>query len=793
MDTFQQSSNTRTGAVKESRERKVRLRVEGTVQGVGFRPFVYRLACRYGLSGWVLNDERGVLIGVSGLSRTIARFESALRTEAPPAARVEHIGPAETGEDPPGYSGGEGFVILGSRSRARIEAAIPPDLAVCSDCLREMRDPEDRRYQYPFINCTNCGPRYSIIERIPYDRPGTTMRGFRMCPACRAEYENPADRRFHAQPVACPDCGPQLSYWDSRGKPVAGRHVALLYAVARLRAGGIVAVKGIGGFHLMCDAGNDTAVKTLRERKNRPEKPFALMAPYLAAARRLCGLSPEEEALLASARAPIVLARRLPVCCGDVSPFVAPDNPLVGVMLPYAPLHHLIMETWQGFLVATSGNLSDEPICVDENEALSRLHGIADVFLVHNRPISRAVDDSIVRWMNGGPVVLRRARGYAPEPVSAPSGLPPLLAAGAYLKNSVAVTAGGRLFPSQHLGDLSTQAARGAFADAVAMLSQLYQARPEAVACDLHPDYPSSIWAEGRGIPVVRVQHHHAHVLSCMAEHGLGGSALGVSWDGTGYGPDGTVWGGEWLVAGLRTPGFRRHASLRAFPLPGGEAAIRRPAATALGLLWELYMDEMFRRDEARSILGFAEKELRVFERLISRRINTPETTSAGRLFDGVAALLGLGGSVSFEAQAAMKLEFLAGESGDSGHYDFHLIPSVRNDVEDPAPAFVVDWAPMLLQLLEERAEGRDRAAIARRFHNTLAEMMVEVARTIPGLPLVLTGGCFQNKLLLECAFDRLKASGREVYGHRDIPPNDGGISIGQIVGAAAMLNPSPF
>ncbi len=764
------------------------MRVEGTVQGVGFRPFVYRLANRFGIRGWVLNDAKGVLIAALAPVDVLDRFEVALRAESPPAAKIDRIYKLDTCPGSPNVNAGDGFAILGGGNRSGIEAAIPPDLAVCPDCLREMRDPADRRYRYPFINCTNCGPRYSIIESIPYDRPATTMRKFPLCPACRAEYENPAERRFHAQPVACPDCGPHLSFLDRRGTKVADKETALLRAIGRMRHGEILAVKGIGGFHLMCDAANDDAVKTLRERKHREEKPFALMVPYSAAARRLCALSPREAELLGSARAPIVLASRRALDPVGVSRYVAPGSPLLGIMLPYAPLHHLMMEAWQGVLVATSGNLSDEPICIDDEEALERLSGIADGFLVHDRPIARPVDDSVVRFMNGEAVVFRRARGYAPAPVPAPAGLPRLLAVGAHLKNTVAVTAGDRLFPSQHIGDLTTPPARAAFSNAIDLLSQLYHARPEAVVCDLHPDYPSSVWAGRQGLPVIRVQHHHAHVLSCLAEHRIAGPALGVAWDGTGYGTDKTAWGGEWLEASLDQPGFRRRAALRQFSLPGGERAIRRPALTALGLLWELFGEEALSRDEVFSILGLPERELKILERMIARQLNTPKTSSAGRLFDGVASLLGLGNTVSFEAQAAMKLEFLASESNASGRYEFQLQPFEPIDADETSPAIVIDWAPMIRGILEELGNRTDKADIARRFHNTLAGMILAVARETHDLPVVLTGGCFQNKLLFETAAQLLKADGFEVYGHREVPPNDGGISIGQIVSGSRRM-----
>lgn len=748
------------------------LRVEGTVQGVGFRPFVYRTAQKLGIRGWVLNDAHGVLIRAAAPVNTLLELQGALKNEAPPAARIERvfsINPAESAK----LAGlTDSFRILESGNGSDADAGIPADLAVCRDCLSEMRDPADRRYRYPFINCTNCGPRYSIIEAIPYDRPKTTMREFELCTRCRLEYEDPLDRRFHAQPIACPKCGPKLAYWNSNSKAIASGDVALRIAMGDILAGRIVAVKGIGGFHLMCDAANEKAVQALRERKHREEKPFAIMIPDVESARRLCGLSADEEALLQSPNAPILLAERLSPAHGDVCDSVAPGNALLGIMLPYAPLHHLMFEEWKGSLVATSGNLSDEPICIDNMDACERLHAIADGFLVHDRPIARPVDDSIVRFMMGEPVSLRRARGYAPTPIVQKKAATPVLAVGSHLKNTVSVAVGMRIFPSQHLGDLTTRAACDAFENAIKMLDQLYPSEPERIVCDLHPDYHSTLWAERQNLPIVRVQHHHAHVLSCMAEHHLDVPVLGVSWDGTGYGPDKTIWGGEWLTAPGASPDYRRAAHLRTFLLPGGEAAVRRPALTALGLLWEVFDQDGLKLPDLKSHLQLASNETRVLERMLREKVNTPVTSSAGRLFDGVAALLGLGATVAFEAQAAMKLEFAAMQSADVECYDFRLR-------EDEIP-LVVDWAPMLREIINDIHRDIEVPVIARRFHNTLAEMITAVARETPDLPVVLTGGCFQNKLLTESAIRLLRENGLDVYWHRDVPPNDGGISVGQ-------------
>ena len=780
-----------TDTAGDGAARELRCRVRGVVQGVGFRPFVWRLAGRLGIRGWVCNDSRGVRLRLVAPEENLTRFQRALYAEVPPGARVDGIDDLDTEESllPPLPE--QGFVILPSDSHGSIEAELPPDLAVCADCLREMRDPAGRRHRYPFLSCAHCGPRFSIVENIPYDRASTTMRDFVMCPACRGEYEDPSDRRFHAQPIACPECGPWLTYCDRSGRDVCERDEALLHAVDCLRAGAIVAVKGLGGFHLMCDPGGKRAVAALRERKGREDKPFAMMAPSLTAARRLCELSPEEEIELTSVRAPIVLARRRENSGYVINDLVAPDTMLHGVMLPYAPLHHLIMDLWQGFLVATSGNLSEEPICIDNSDAIRRLGGIADGFLLHNRPIARPLDDSVVRVMRGKPVVFRRARGYAPGAVPAPENLPPLVAAGGHLKNTVAVTAGGRLFPGQHIGDLSTREARSVFEEGVAVLSRLYAVEPLAVACDRHPDYASTLWAEARGLPVVRVQHHHAHVLSCISDNRFSGPVLGVAWDGSGYGPDGTIWGGEWLACEAGNPSYRRVACFRGFPLPGGEAAIRRPARTAIGILWEVFRERAFTYGAVTDRLGIKKREMRILEKMLIRRLRTPATSSAGRLFDGVAALLGLGTEISFEGQAAMRLEYLAERSEYSGSYSFDFLKAARNGNPELYPEIVVDWVPMMREILADIEAETPPAGIARKFHNTLARMVTAVARKNPGLPVMLTGGCFQNKLLYETVADFLENEGIAVYGHRDIPPNDGGLSSGQILAAAARLHAS--
>jgi len=635
--------------------KRLRITIRGAVQGVGFRPFVYRLAIDMGLAGWVLNSSQGVFIEVEGSQRTLDAFLLRVEKEKPPRSFIQSL--EYSFLDPVGYAA---FEIHHSDGSGEKTALVLPDIATCPDCLREVFDPADRRYHYPFTNCTNCGPRFSIIEALPYDRPNTTMKSFVMCNECQAEYENPLDRRFHAQPNACPACGPHLELWDGAGKVLASHREALLIATGAIRQGAIVAVKGLGGFHLMADARNEEAVQRLRQRKHREEKPFALMFPTLESVKEQCEVSELEERLLCSPESPIVLLRRqhsaLRTPHSALSPAVAPGNPYLGIMLPYTPLHHLLMAELGFPVVATSGNRSDEPICTDEHEALQRLGEIAEDFLVHDRPIARHVDDSIVRIMMGRELVLRRARGYAPLPISLKQSMPPLLAVGAHLKNTVATSVEREVFVSQHIGDLETAQAFDAFRKVITSFKQLYDLHPTAVACDAHPDYLSTQYAGQNGLPVVRVQHHYAHVLSCMAENELDGSLLGVSWDGTGYGLDGTIWGGEFLQ--VTEPSFLRVGHFRTFRLPGGEKAIKQPRRTAIGLLYEIFGDALFDTEELAPVRAFSSRDLEILQGVLKKRINAPVTSSAGRLFDVVASLVGLRQEVRFEGQAAMELEF---------------------------------------------------------------------------------------------------------------------------------------
>lgn len=722
---------------------RCRFLIGGAVQGVGFRPFVYRLAIEYQLSGWVKNNPAGVIIEVEGDSGRIAAFEKALQDQKPPNAIIDFFE-----SEPLGPQNDTDFKIIPSDESDEFSASILPDLAVCADCLREMNDPSDRRYRYPFINCTNCGPRYTIMTALPYDRPHTSMAKFEMCAACRAEYEDPLNRRFHAQPVACPDCGPHISLWDKKGAVLAAQDDALAQVVAAVRGGKIVALKGLGGFHLICDAKNEKAIELLRARKHRKTKPFAVMYPSLEAVRQDCLISKEEEHLLCSAAAPIVLLKSRKNYEG-----VAPGNPYLGVMLPYTPLHYLLLKELDGPVVATSGNRISEPICTDEQEARERLEGIADLFLVHNRPIINRSDDSIVRVMAERETVLRRGRGYAPLPVMMKNEAEQaILAVGAHLKNTVAFAKGHRMVLGPHIGDLDTPEACAAHEQSAAALIDLYREEPGMVAHDAHPDYRSTQMAHRRDGDSVAVQHHYAHALSCMLDNNIEVPCFAVVWDGTGYGDDGTIWGGEFLS--ITEEGYERAAHFLPFPLPGGEAAIRDPRRAAYGALYIM-------GEEA------PESDVSPIWQAMEKGINAPMTSSAGRLFDAVAALTCLGTENSFEGEAAMAVEFAAMKSEFNEHYDFEI------------RGRIIDWRPMIKQIMRE--PGPDTA---RKFHNTLAEIIVAVAQGQKERRILLTGGCFQNRLLLETTVKRLREAGFEPFWHRRIPPNDGGLAAGQVLAA---------
>lgn len=804
---------------RRNTQTRLKLAVRGAVQGVGFRPFVFRLATELGLRGWVNNSPQGVFIEAEGARARLDQFLSRLEKEKPPRSSIQSL--EASWLDAAGYAE---FQIRESDTGGGKTALVLPDIATCPECLREMFDPNNRRYLYPFTNCTNCGPRFSIIEALPYDRANTSMRRFKMCPQCQAEYDDPGNRRFHAQPNACAVCGPRLEFWergeqialkrDETRSPIARDQTALFVAARAIRRGQIVAVKGIGGFHLIADAANERAVSLLRKRKHREEKPFAVMFPSLESVKSICEVSTLEERLLLSPEAPIVLLKRLSedspaaepgIRCFAICEDVAPANPNLGVMLPSNPLQHLLMAALRFPVVATSGNLGDEPICTDEIEAIERLHGIADAFLVHNRPIVRHVDDSIVRVILDREMVLRRARGYAPLPVQLPiekdlcpanepatRNPPPAvtLAVGAHLKNSVALAVGNQVFISQHIGDLETEQANAAFKRVAGDLQKLYEVRPDAIAADLHSDYVSTRFAQELGklggtnpddlrrrgsdasAPrVVQVQHHIAHALSCIAENETRLPALGVAWDGTGCGTDGSVWGGEFFR--VLEDRVERVGSLRPFRLPGGDAAAREPRRVALALLHDCGLPPKSEPDVLKQFTG---SELAGFRLMIERGINAPWCSSVGRLFDAVASIIGMRQENRFEGQAAMALEFAADGVNCNAAYP---LPVVKTE-----SLLILDWRPMIQAILMDTQCRLAVGEISATFHNTLAEAVVNVAKQTGLKRVALSGGCFQNRRLTERTVMRLREEGFHPYWHQRVPPNDGGIALGQIAAA---------
>ncbi len=743
-------------ATSLARSRMV-VRVEGTVQGVGFRPFVYRLAAELGLAGSVLNDARGVAIDIEGEGAALARFLERLVDERPPLARVERV----VQEHAPAR-GVSGFEIVASRGGVP-EAPVSADSATCDDCLHELFDPHDRRYRYPFINCTNCGPRFTIVRGVPYDRPLTTMADFVMCKRCRSEYEDPRDRRFHAQPNACPECGPRVRLaGEAAGDPLEA-------AAAALAGGAIVAVKGLGGFHLACRADDERAVATLRSRKHREEKPFALMAREVDAARSLVELSAEAEALLASGERPIVLAPR--AAGAPVAEAVAPRSAELGVMLPYSPLHHLLLADARVPLVMTSGNVSDEPIAYRDADAIERLGEIADLLLVHDRPIETRTDDSVARIAGGRPRLLRRSRGYVPRSLPLPAGGPDLLACGAELKSTFCVAKGGRAWVSHHVGDLRNWETLSSFCTGVEHFERLFAVSPRRVAHDMHPDYLSTKYAlERAGVEHVAVQHHHAHLAACLAEHRVFEPAVGAIYDGTGYGLDGSVWGGELLAGGL--DGFMRVGHLWPVRLPGGERAVREPWRMACAWLSAALDSE---EPPLPALLrgSVDESSWRSVARLASAGLASPLTTSVGRLFDAVAALCGVQACVNYEGQAAIELEAVASRSGDRGAYPLPV-----------SDALVLDARPTIEAIAKDLSRGEPPSLVSARFHDALAAATAEACmRACEAGALdtvVLSGGVFQNRRLLEGTVSLLRGRGVRTLVPALLPAGDGGIAFGQ-------------
>jgi hydrogenase maturation protein HypF len=763
--------------------RREAITVRGVVQGVGFRPFVYRLAAEEGLAGFIGNDTGGVTIEIEGPAEKVEAFRRRLKDEAPPLSRIDSV--VAQGIPPKGE---ENFRIVLSDVSGQVSTGIPSDAATCADCLRELRDPKDRRYRYPFLNCTNCGPRFTITRSIPYDRPQTSMARFKMCAECQAEYDDPADRRFHAQPNACPVCGPRVWMVGPDGVEIPSAD-PITEGIDRLMAGEIMAIKGIGGFHLAVDATNEFAVMRLRDRKHRYGKPLAVMVRDLEAARELCVMTPQEEELLLTFARPIVLAPKR--TGGGIAPSVAPGIPWLGVFLPYAPLQHLFFANARvQALVMTSANLSEEPIAIDNDEVLERLKAIADAFLMHDREILQRCDDSVMAQVDGVSQLIRRARGFVPLTVPLPFEAPPLLAVGGHLKNVFALARGRFVYQSQHLGDLENLTGLDFFRESLAHLMHTFEIEPKTVVHDLHPGYLSTSWAKEwakeHGKRVIAVQHHHAHIAACMAEHGLEGPVIGLSLDGTGYGTDGRIWGGEVLVSRLEA--YERFAHLDYVPMPGGEAAIREPWRMALGALHSAGLQ--IESTEVLAAVGVKQKDAHVILRMIERGLNTPLTSSCGRLFDAVAAVVLGRGVVDYEAQAAIELEGIAIDEPDEleSGYAFEWL---GGDWKAHEPARI-SAGPLWRALFEDLRSGVAKPRIAARFHAGVAAAFTRgavEARTATGVGQVaLSGGCMHNRRLVRLLRAGLEAQGFEVLQHVQVSPGDGGLSYGQAVVAAAIF-----
>jgi hydrogenase maturation protein HypF len=767
--------------------------VTGIVQGVGFRPYVYNLAIQNGLKGWVCNTSAGVDIELSGNREEINGFLHTLQHNPPPLARIDSI---EIHEIP--VKDFLSFEIIQSQALSNAFQPISPDIGICSDCLRELFDPRDRRYRYPFTNCTNCGPRLTIIDDIPYDRPNTTMRDFEMCPSCKAEYTDPTNRRFHAQPIACPQCGPTvwLEYpGDDQNSPktkTCRGSDAILKTQQLLLNGKIVAIKGLGGFHLACDATNSRAVRELRRRKLRVDKPFALMMPDIAAVEHHCEIDEADRQLLESKERPIVIVPRKGESKVDTE--VSPKQNTLGIMLPYTPLHYLLFAPPDNTisapgkkrfdkmppLVMTSGNISEEPIAIDNDEAKERLSGLADAFLLHDRPIRTRCDDSVVRTFQGHTFPLRRSRGYAPFPVYLPSKSPEILATGAELKNTFCIVRDRYAFLSHHIGDMENYETYHSFEDSITHYESLFRIKPVAIAYDLHPNYLATRYATERshreGLSSFGVQHHHAHIASCMAENGLSADkpVIGVAFDGTGYGDDGAIWGGEFLLADYR--GYQRLCHLKYFPLPGGDASIRKPARTSLALLWAANIEWDTQLSPVSSLCA---EELSILKSQLKLKINTPLTSSIGRLFDAVASICGIRQIVNYEAQAAIEFEALASPD-EYGEYDFLINPANDQDKDSTQ----IDVAPLLEGVISDLNHHVQIPKISAKFHHTIAKMVFEVCANIrenTGInQVVLSGGVWQNLILLNSTIQMLKSDHFIVLTHHQVPTNDGGLALGQ-------------
>ncbi len=746
----------------------LQINIKGIVQGVGFRPFIYNLAKKHNLLGYVLNNTSGVSIEVEGKRSSIDKFLKEIKCYAPPQAVIFEI--RNNYIEPFGY---KDFTIRDSEDHEGKFVPISPEIATCNDCLKELFEPSDRRYRYSFINCTNCGPRFTIVKDIPYDRKFTTMAPFIMCEKCQGEYDNPEDRRFHAQPNACPDCGPGLSLLNAEGAEIEVSDV-VTEVCGLLKEGNIIAIKGLGGYHLACDALNKDAVSKLRARKYREYKPFAIMVKDIETAKQICYVNDEEEKILKGTIRPIVLLRKRPEY--PMSEDVAPRQNYYGLMLPYTPLHHLILAESGLVLVMTSGNISSEPIVYYDDEALNRLKGIADYFVVHNREINIRTDDPVSRVWRGKEVILRRSRGYVPYPLLLSCKFKGrILACGAELKNTFCLTRDNYAFMSHHIGDIENPETLTSFERGIEHFKRIFNIEPTCVAYDLHPEYLSTKYARSLdGIHKIGVQHHHAHIVSCMGDNGIDGEVIGVSFDGTGFGTDGRIWGGEFLICDFSD--FKRVAHLEYTPLPGGEKAIKEPWRIAASYLKRIYKDNMFDLD-IDFIKGIDKNKWFMIEKIIDKGINSPMTSSAGRLFDAVSALIGIRQEIYYEGQAAIELE-MAANCKEEGSYHF--------DLKDLGDKTEIALEPTIRDIVSDLLDKVDTRIISSRFHNTIADIILKVCLKInktSGIDrVVLSGGVFQNMLLLNKTFDLLDKRGFKVYSHHRVPPNDGGISLGQAI-----------
>lgn len=778
--------------------------IKGIVQGIGFRPFIYNLATELGLKGWVNNSAEGVTIQVELNSVKLDIFVDRIKADKPLQSEIYSLEIKRLN-----WVGYQEFIIKSSDSINNVKksAIVLPDLSTCQKCLREIFDPQNRRYRYPFTNCTDCGPRYSIIKDLPYDRLSTTMSKFKMCVECEKEYHNPKNRRFHAQPNACQKCGPKLELWDKKGNCLASFDEALKQSCELIREGKILAIKGLGGFHLIVDAGNNEAVKILRKRKNRPHKALAVMYPNLEQIKVDCLVSNIEKDILLSPASPIILLKKISklntfnqeeflsinnhnIICEEV----APKNKYLGVMLPYTPLHHLLLKELNFPLIATSGNQKNEPICIDELEALTRLNSLADYFLIHNRPIFRAVDDSIVRVIDNQIMILRRGRGYAPLPIkledSQREKSQKILALGGHLKNTIAIAFNQKIFSSQHIGDLDNPETIKAYKNTINNLSKIYGFKPDLIVCDAHPDYFSREYAEELSndkkaqIPIIQVQHHLAHIFATIAEHNLKLPLLGIAWDGTGYGLDNTIWGGEFFYISDRE--IKRIASFLPFPLIGGNQAILQPKRIGLALLNSVYKNLGNIPKNLPIIDSYTPQQLKNFQTIIDNKINTPLTSSVGRLFDGVASLLNIIDNITFEGQAAMELEFLVRDINSDKTYTFDWQYNQNR-------CNYIHWQSMIKEIVNDYLRKESLSLIATKFHFTLVEIIKQISQAVGIKNIVLSGGCFQNKFLLENTINMLRLNKFNPYWSQKIPINDGGLSVGQIAFIAINNNQHKF